>query len=653
MPSTDFNYIEGRFADVMMLRYRLDGFEKLSLRQKKLVYCLSQAALYGRDITFDQFGRYNLRIRKVLEVVYACYDGSREAKEFKSFEEYLKRVWFSSGIYHHYGYYKFKPNFTEDFFISAVKSVNVKELPLKEGQTVDELCRELVPVMFDDAVLPVKVSKKDGEDLVKSSACNFYDGVSQKEAEEYYASIKDLSDCKPLSYGLNSTLVKGNNRVYEDIWRINGKYGKAIEKIVFWLERAINYAENDRQADVIEVLVKYYRTGDLRDFNSYCIEWLADCDSIVDFINGFIEVYDDPLGLKGTWEGLVEYRDIESSRRTRLISNNAQWFEDNSPVDRRFKKQHVNGISANVVCAAMLGGGEYPSTAIGINLPNADWIRVCYGSKSVTISNIISAYNEAARGNGFYEEFVIDAETMDLMRRYGDVCDILHTDLHECVGHGSGQLLPGVSPDALKAYGNTLEEARADLFGLYYVADGKMVELGLLPDDKAYKAGYYSYIMNGLLTQLARIRRGGVIEEAHMRDRALIARWCYEYGRADNVIELVQTDGKTYVRINDYEKLRWLFGKLLAEVQRIKSEGDYEAARSLVECYGVNVDRSLHEEILERYSRLDIPPYKGFINPVLIPVADDSGNVVDIRVDYSESYVAQMMRYSKVYSTLI
>lgn len=653
MPARDFDYIEGRFADVMILRYRLDGFEKLSLRQKKLIYCLSQAALYGRDITFDQFGRYNLRIRKVLEAVYAGYEGCRDTKEFKAFEEYLKRVWFSSGIYHHYGYNKFKPGFTEDFFISAVKSVDEMTLPLEDGQTVDGLCRELVPVMFDESVQPVKVSKKAGEDIIKSSACNFYDGVSQEEAEEYYESKKDLSDSEPLSYGLNSTLVKDGDRIYEDVWHLGGKYGKAIGKIVFWLERSINYAENDRQADVIEALVRYYKTGDLRDFNSYCVEWVADCDSLVDFINGFIEVYDDPLGLKGTWEGIVEFRDIEGSRRTHLISNNAQWFEDNSPVDPRFKKNKVNGISANVICAAMLGGGEYPSTAIGINLPNADWIRANHGSKSVTISNIISAYNEAARGNGFYEEFVVDAATVEMLRKYGDVCDVLHTDLHECVGHGSGQLLPNVSPDALRVYGNTLEEARADLFGLYYVADKKMIELGLLPDENAYKAGYYSYIMNGLLTQLARIRRGGDIEEAHMRDRALIARWCYEHGRADNVIEILRIDGKTYVKINDYERLRGLFGDLLAEVQRIKSEGDYDAARSLVERYGVSVDRDLHEEILERYARLDIPPYKGFVNPVLIPIADDAGNVVDIRVDYSESYVAQMMRYSKIYSTLI
>lgn len=651
--ATDFNYIEGRFADVMMLRYRLDNFEKLSLRQKKLVYCLSQAALYGRDMTFDQFGKYNLRIRKVLEVVYTCYDGDRGSEDFMALEEYLKRVWFSNGIYHHYGCDKFKPGFSESFFVDAVKSMDIGSLPLKDGESVDDLCGELAHVMFDKSVLPVKVCKKDGVDLVCSSACNFYEGVSQKEVEDYYASVKDPCDEEPVSYGLNTSVVKDADGVREEAWRIGGKYDKAITKIVFWLERALNYVENDRQSNVIETLVRYYQTGNLRDFNEYCIKWVADSDSLVDFINGFIEVYDDPLGMKGTWEGLVEYRDVEGTRRTKVISDNAQWFEDNSPVDPRFKKKQVNGVSANVICAAMLGGGEYPSTAIGINLPNADWIRARHGSKSVTISNIISAYNEAARGNGFDEEFVVDEETVIMIRKYGDMCDVMHTDLHECLGHGSGQLLPGVDPDALKAYGNTIEEARADLFGLYYVADKKMVELGLLPDENAYKAGYYTYIMNGLLTQLARIKRGHDIEEAHMRDRALIARWCYEQGRADNVMELSRTGGKTYVKINDYSRLRDLFGMLLAEVQRIKSEGDYEAARSLVECYAVKVDGELHDEILARYGKLGIPPYKGFVNPVLIPETDDSGNVVDIRVDYTETYVGQMLRYSKVYSTLI
>ncbi len=653
MTDIGFNYIEGRFADIMMLRYRLDNFDKLSLRQKKLVYCLSQAALFGRDITFDQFGKYNLKIRKILEAVYTSYEGARDSADFKAFEEYLKRVWFSSGIYHHYGCDKFLPGFTEGFFVNAVKSVDAGMLPLDEGQTADGLCEELLPVMFNPSVLPVKVCKKDGTDLVTSSACNFYDGVSQKEVEDYYSSVKDMSDEEPVSYGLNSTVIKTEDAVHEEVWRVGGKYDKAIRKIVFWLEKALNFVENERQENIIELLVKYYKSGDLRVFNEYCIEWVADGESLIDFINGFIEVYDDPLGMKGTWEGLVEYRDMEGTRRTQVISANAQWFEDHSPVDPRFKKEKVNGVSANVICAAMLGGGEYPSTAIGINLPNADWIRARHGSKSVTISNIINAYNEAARGNGFDEEFVIDNDTKASLRKYGDVCDIIHTDLHECLGHGSGRLLPGVDPDALKAYGNTIEEARADLFGLYYVADEKMLELGLLPDKEAYKAGYYSYIMNGLLTQLARIKRGHEIEEAHMRDRALIARWCYEHGREGNVIELVCISGKTYVRINDYVKLRGLFGQLLAEVQRIKSEGDYEAARQLVERYAVKVDPGLHDEIIARYSKLGIPPYKGFINPVLIPLADDAGNIVDIQVDYTETYVNQMLRYSKVYSTLI
>ncbi len=653
MSQNDFKYTDERFADILMLRYRLENFDSLSLRQKKLVYCLSQAALFGRDITFDQFGKYNLRIRKVLEAVYTHYSGLRDTEDFKALEVYLKRVWFSSGIYHHYGCDKFKPGFSEEFFVKAVKALDEDLLPLAEGQTVDGLCDELVPVMFNQDILPVKVCKKDGVDLIESSACNYYRGVTQAEVEDYYSAMKNPDDKEPLSYGLNTTVFKDEGEIKEEVWKVDGKYGAAIRKIVFWLQQALNVAENDRQQRVIELLIKYYKSGDLHDFNEYCIEWVKEGDALIDFINGFIEVYDDPLGLKGTWEGLVEYRDIEGTRRTRVISDNAQWFEDNSPVDVRFKKKKVNGISANVICAAMLGGGEYPSTAIGINLPNADWIRAVHGSKSVTISNIISAYNEAARGNGFDDEFVIDEETKSLIRKYGDICDVIHTDLHECLGHGSGQLLPGVDPDALKAYGNTIEEARADLFGLYYEADVKLLDLGLMPDQDAYKAEYYSYIMNGLLTQLSRISLGNDIEEAHMRDRALIARWCYEQGRVDNVIELVRNAGKTYVRINDYVKLRTLFGRLLAEIQRIKSEGDYEAARDLVERYAVKIDAGLHKEIISRYEQLGIPPYKGFINPMLIPVTDDSGNVVDIRADYSETYAHQMLRYSKFYSTLI
>lgn len=649
----DFKYKDCRFADIQMLRYRLDGFDKLTLRQKKLVYCLAEAALWGRDMTFDQFGRYNLKIRKTLEAIYTGYDGDRNSSDFKGLETYLKRVWFSNGIYHHYGCDKFEPGFSKDFFVSAVKRIDHKQLPLQDGQGVEALLDELLPVIFDAAVLPVKVCKKTGWDLVKSSACNFYEGVSQDEVEDYYSSMKKDASTSPHSYGLNTTVIKENGKISELTWRVGGKYSAAIEKIITWLGKALAFAENDKQRKTIELLIDYYRTGDLGIFNDYCVEWVEDKDSQIDFINGFIEVYDDPLGMKGTWEGLVEYRDVEGTRRTNAISRNAQWFEDQSPVDSRFKKENVTGVSANVICAAMLGGGEYPSTAIGINLPNADWIRARHGSKSITISNIINAYNEAARDNGFIEEFVIDDESRALVKKYGDICDIIHTDLHECLGHGSGQLLPGVDSDALKAYGNTIEEARADLFGLYYIADAKMLELGLLPNAEAYKAGYYSYMMNGLLTQLARIKKGNEIEEAHMRDRALIARWCYEQGKSQNVVEMVCKDGKTYIKINDYVRLRMLFGRLLAEVQRIKSEGDFAAARDLVEEYAVKVEPNLHSEIISRYEGLGIPPYKGFINPVLRLVKDEAGNVVDVNVDYSESYEMQMLRYGKDYSTLI
>ena len=649
----DFKYEDCRFADIQMLRYRLDGFDKLTLRQKKLVYCLAEAALWGRDMTFDQFGRYNLKIRKTLEAIYTDYDGDRNSSDFKGLETYLKRVWFSNGIYHHYGCDKFEPGFSKDFFVSAVKRIDHKQLPLQDGQGVEVLLDELLPVIFDAAVLPVKVCKKIGWDLVKSSACNFYEGVSQDEVEDYYSSMKKDASTSPHSYGLNTTVIKENGKISELTWRAGGKYSAAIEKIITWLGKALAFAENDKQRKTIELLIDYYRTGDLGNFNDYCVEWVEDKDSQIDFINGFIEVYDDPLGMKGTWEGLVEYRDVEGTRRTNAISRNAQWFEDQSPVDSRFKKENVTGVSANVICAAMLGGGEYPSTAIGINLPNADWIRARHGSKSITISNIINAYNEAARDNGFIEEFVIDDESRALVKKYGDICDIIHTDLHECLGHGSGQLLPGVDSDALKAYGNTIEEARADLFGLYYIADAKMLELGLLPNAEAYKAGYYSYMMNGLLTQLARIKKGNEIEEAHMRDRALIARWCYEQGKSQNVVEMVCKDGKTYIKINDYVSLRMLFGRLLAEEKKKKSEGDFAAARDLVEEYAVKVEPNLHSEIISRYEGLGIPPYKGFINPVLRLVKDEAGNVVDVNVDYSESYEMQMLRYGKDYSTLI
>ena len=647
---TTFNYRDERFADVQLLRYRLEAFDKLSLQQKSLIFYLSQATLYGRDITFDQYGKYNLRIRKMLEVVYTDLSVDHDTDGFRALEVYLKRLWFSNGIYHHYGCEKFVPDFTADYLRRVLHQVDASRLPLAEGQTVDELLQELEPVIFDPTVLPKRVNKADGEDLVLTSACNFYDGVTQQEAEQFYAAKKADNEEEPPSYGLNATLVKRDGKLCEDVWKADGRYGRAIHHIVYWLKKAVGVAENDRQREVIETLVEYYETGDLHLFDKYSILWLQCLEGRVDFINGFIEVYGDPLGLKGSWEGLVEYIDEEATHRTRTIAQNAQWFEDHSPVDPRFRKPVVKGVSANVICAAMLGGEEYPSTAIGINLPNADWIRARYGSKSITISNITDAYNKAAHGSGFKEEFVVDKETLSLIERYGDACDDLHTDLHECLGHGSGQLLPGVDPDALKAYGNTIEEARADLFGLYYMADPKLVELGLLPDGEAYKAQYYSYMMNGLMTQLIRITPGNQIEEAHMRNRALIAHWCAAQG---DVVSLVKRDGKTFVCISDYARLRQLIATLLAEIQRIKSEGDYEAARLLVERYAVKVDPVLHEEVLERYRRLDLAPYKGFINPQLLPVLDAEGKIADIQVYYGESYAHQMLRYSAEYGTLI
>ena len=648
----DFNYQDEQFADLQLLRYRLNGFEKLSLRQKELIYYLAKATLFGRDITFDQNGKYNLLVRKVLEVIYTDAPVSHDTDDFRAMEVYLKRLWFSNGIYHHYGCEKFKPGFSEAFLKDALQQVDARRLPLGEDEGRDELCGKIRDIIFNDDMLPKRVNKADGVDLVQTSACNFYDGVIQEEAEAFYARQK--SDCThpdtPQSYGLNSTLIKENEQVREDVWKIGGRYDASIRQIVYWLGKAAEVAENEHQKRIILLLIKYYESGDLDVFNEYCIEWVGEHDSVVDFINGFIEVYGDPLGLKGSWEGLVEYIDEEATCRTQTISKNAQWFEDHSPVDPRFRKPVVEGVSANVICAAMLGGEEYPSTAIGINLPNADWIRAEYGSKSITISNITDAYNKAAHGNGFRGEFVVDTATLQMIEKYGDVCDDLHTDLHECLGHGSGQLLPGVDPDALKAYGNTIEEARADLFGLYYIADPKLVELGLTPDGEAYKSQYYTYIMNGLMTQLIRITPGHQIEEAHMRNRALIAHWCYENGTA---IRLVKREDKTYVEITDYEQLRSLFARLLAEVQRIKSEGDYEAARQLVERYAVKVDAGLHEEVLARYQRLNLAPYKGFINPMLLPVYDVDGNISDIQVYYGESYVHQMLRYSQEYGTLI
>ena len=672
---TDFNYRDERFADIQMLRYRLNGFEQLSMQQKRLVYYLSQATLFGRDITFDQFGRHNLVIRKVLETVYTDQGIDHDSDDFRAMAVYLKRLWFSSGIHHHYGSEKFTPGFSPEFLRQAMHTVDERRLPLAEGQTVDQLFDELMPTIFDPAVSPKRVNKADGQDLVATSACNYYQGVTQEEAEEFYKGVSseggEARDCRPQDiphtpHPLNSTLVKApGGQMEERVWKADGLYAGAIRHIVHWLRKAATVAESDGQRRVIELLIDYYESGDPSRFDDYSIAWLQCLDGSVDFINGFIEVYGDPLGLKGSWEGLVEYVDEEATRRTLTISRNAQWFEDHSPVDARFRKPVVKGVTARAICAAMLGGDEYPATAIGINLPNADWIRAQYGSKSITISNITDAYNRAAHGSGFKEEFVIDEATLALIERYGDQCDDLHTDLHECLGHGSGQLLPGTDPDALRAYGNTIEEARADLFGLYFMADQKLVELGLLPDGEAYKAQYYSYMMNGLLTQLVRIEAGRQIEEAHMRNRALIARWCLDH--ADGAMELVkvcrhEADGSvhegpgeasTFLKVNDYGRLRQLIAELLAEIQRIKSEGDFEAARSLVERYAVAVDPVLHKEILDRYRRLDLAPYKGFINPWLLPVRDADGEIIDLQVNYSESYDHQMLRYSSEYATLI
>lgn len=652
MDKTTFRYADEKFADLQMLRYKLEGFDKLSPKQKAYIYCLSKATLTGRDITTDQYGRYNLDIRKMLEAVLVYANAEAEPEEYAKMEEYLKRVWFSNGIYHHYGCEKFKPEFSEKWLRKSVCSISPELLPKDKYGGVAQMLDDLCPVIFNPEILPKRVNQNDGEDLVKTSACNLYEGVSQQEAESFYAAMKNPADgdCQP-SWGLNSKLKKkADGSIVEQKYIVGGLYDGAIRQIVYWLEKAANVAENDRQRKLINLLTDYYKTGDLRTFDKYNIEWLKEQDGDIDFINGFIEVYGDPLGLKGTWEGIVEYRDNEATRRTQTIAENAQWFEDHSPVDPRFKKAKVKGVSAHVVRAAMLGGEEYPSTAIGINLPNADWIRTRYGSKSVTIGNLTDAYNKAAHGNGFNEEFVIDKDTLAIIDKYGDLCDDLHTDLHECLGHGSGQLLPGVSADALKAYGSTNEEARADLFGLYYLADPKLIDLGLVPNGEAYKSQYYHYMMNGLLTQLVRIKPGHQIEEAHMRNRALIAHWCLDNG--NGVVELTKINGKTFIKINDYPALRQLFGKLLAEVQRIKSEGDYDGARNLVETYGVKVDKDIHCEVLQRYEKLGIAPYKGFINPWMKPVTDENGNIVDVKIDYTESYKHQMLRYSKEYGFL-
>lgn len=649
----NFKYNDEKFADLQMLRYKVAGFDQLTLKQKELVYYLQEAALEGRDILFDQNGAYNLRIRKMLETVYTDWKGNRNSSDFKAMTEYLKRVWFSNGIHHHYGSAKFKPTFSQEFFRKALKTVNPTKLPLSKGQTVDQLCDVVFPIIFDPAIMPMRVNQKDGDDLILTSGENYYGkGVTQAEAEEFYSNMRDKNDPEPVMYGLNSRLVKKGGKLQEEKWTTTGLYGKALTKIVFWLKKALPLADTEEQKAGIAKLIEYYETGDLKDFDKYNILWVKDTKGLVDFTNGFTEVYGDPLGIKGSWESIVNFKDLASTQRTEKLSRNAQWFEDHSPVDQRFKKEECKGISAKVITAAILAGDLYPSTAIGINLPNSNWIRKEYGSKSVTIGNLTDAYNKAAHGNGFGEEFIIDQATRDLVNKYGDACDDLHTDLHECLGHGSGKMLPGVSDDSLRAYGSTIEEGRADLFALYYLADPKLVELGLVPNQDAYKSEFYTYMMNGLLTQLVRIKPGDNIEEAHMRNRAFIAHWVYEKGKENKVVELIQQNGKTYVRINDYKALRDLFGKLLAEVQRIKSEGDFGAARNLVETYGVKVDPTIHKEILERYAKLNISPYKGFINPEYVAEKDKQGNITNVKVIYGETYEHQMLRYSHDYATL-
>lgn len=650
--SENFNYIVEQFADLQLLRYRVAGFENLSLRQKELIYYLSEAALEGRDILFDQNGKHNLQIRKLLEAVYVSYSGDRNNPEFQGLEVYLKRVWFSSGIYHHYACDKFVPAFSPEFLRECIEQVDVASLPLKDGESVQAMCDKLFPVMFDPKVMPKRVNQADGEDLVMTSAANYYEGVTQDEAEKFYAMQKVAADPHPVMYGMNSRLVKKDGVLQEEVWKLDGMYGEAIQKIIFWLKKAETVAENEAQREVIRLLIDFYRTGDLKTFDTYSIAWLKDTDSKVDFVNGFIESYGDPLGMKASWESIVNFKDEEATHRTEIISQHAQWFEDHSPVSPSFKKEVVRGVSAKVITAAMLGGDLYPSSAIGINLPNSNWIRSLHGSKSVTIGNLTDAYNKAAKGNGFREEFVYSQEEKDLLEKYADITGDLHTDLHECVGHGSGKLLHGVDPDALKAYGSTIEEARADLFGLYYLPDEKLVELGLTPDKEAYKAEYYAYMMNGLLTQMVRIEPGCDLEEAHMRNRQLIARWALENGKSKNVVELVKKEGKTYVKINDYLQLRGLFAALLSEIQRIKSEGDYEAARALVEKYAVKLDATLHEEILNRYRSLHLAPYKGFVNPVYLPQYDAEGRIMDVKLDYTEGYTEQMLRYGRDYSNL-
>ena len=647
-----FEYRVDRFADIEILRYPVPGFNSLSLQQKELIYYLSQAALEGRDILWDQHNRYNLTIRRVCEGVYENYMGDKSTEDWKNFETYLKQIWMANGIHHHYSEDKILPKFSKEYFTTIVKSVDPGRMPFRDGMAADETLTEIVPVMFDPNIMPKRMNQAAGVDLIKTSAVNFYEGVTQKEVENFYNKMKNPNDATPVSYGLNSKVVKKNGVVAEQVWKQGGMYDKAITRIIGWLEKAAGVAENEQQKAVINTLIDFYKTGDLKTFDDYSIKWVSDTSSHVDFVNGFIETYADPLGMKGSWESIVNFKNIEATKRTETISANAQWFEDNSPIDPRFKKSEVKGVSAKVITAAILGGDCYPATPIGINLPNSNWIRAQHGSKSVTIENITYAYDKAAEGNGFNEEFMWSDDERALSKKYGSLTDNLHTDLHECLGHGSGKLLPGVDGDALKAYGSTLEEARADLFALYYLGDPKLVELKLLPDNEAYKSEYYQYMMNGAMTQLTRIKPGKTIEEAHMRNRALIANWVMEKGKADSVVVFKQKDGKTYVVVNDYDKLRDLFGKLLAEVQRIKSEGDYEAGKKLVETYGVKVDPKLHKEVLARYEKLNLAPYKGFVNPVYKPVTDANGKITDITISYDENYIDQQLRYSRQYSVL-
>lgn len=652
-PKADnFNYHVDNFADIEVLRYQVPDFDQLSLNQKLMVYYLSQAAQAGRDIIWDQNGRYNLQIRPLLEAIYTNFKGDKNSKDYKAFEQYLKQVWFGNGIYHHYSNDKFVPGFSQDFFVAQVKALPASQLPLKPGQTLDAMLAELTPVIFDPTVLAKKVNQDGSQDVVATSAGNLYEGVTQAEVEDFYNRLKDPNDQTPVSYGLNAKVVKKDGKVTEEVYKVNGLYGPAIAQIIYWLDKAKGVAENDAQKEYITSLIDYYITGDLRTFDQYSIQWAKDTKSKVDFVNGFIESYNDPLGMTGSWESYVNFRNDKATDRTAKISNAAQWFEDHSPVNPEFRKPNVKGVSAKVITAAMLGGDAYPATAIGINLPNANWIRAQHGSKSVTIENITEAYDMASHGNGFNEEFVIDKPTRELMDKYLYITDMLHTDLHECLGHASGRLMPGVDQDALKENGSALEEARADLFALYYLADPKLLELGVIDNPDAYKAEYYKYMLNGLMTQLNRIEPGKNIEEAHMRNRQLIAAYILDKGKKDEVVELVKKNGKTYVKINDYKKMRGLIAELLATIQNIKSTGDYAAGNALIQKYAVKVDPKLHKEVLERISKLNIPPYRGFVNPVYHLVYDNNGNITDVTIDYNEGYTDQMLRLGRDFSTL-